>query len=155
MKGGELGSIPVVIGLIVIWIIFQSLNSNFLSAEQPVNDISVAMVGTGMIAVGIVFVLLLGEIDLSVGSVSRCRPARSSAVLERQPRHERVARLVLAVLAAVRSSARSHGFFFARIGAPAFAVTLAGLLFWHGFMLKILGEQRHDQPRQRRRRSAS
>lgn len=69
MKAGDLGSIPVVLGLIIIWIIFQSLNSNFLTAGN-LSDISVAMVGTGMIAVGIVFVLLLGEIDLSVGSVS-------------------------------------------------------------------------------------
>jgi D-xylose transport system permease protein len=69
MKAGDLGSIPVVVGLLVIWAIFTSLNGNFLTAGN-FSDMSVAMVGTGMIAVGIVFVLLLGEIDLSVGSVS-------------------------------------------------------------------------------------
>ena len=66
---GDLGALPVIVGLIIICVVFQSLNSNFLTAGN-LSDISVAMVGTGMIAVGIVFVLLLGEIDLSVGSVS-------------------------------------------------------------------------------------
>ncbi|CAM5583518.1 D-xylose transport system permease protein OS=Streptomyces albaduncus OX=68172 GN=FHS32_001450 PE=4 SV=1 [Streptomyces griseoloalbus] len=56
MKAGDLGSIPVVVGLLVIWAIFTSLNGNFLTAGN-FSDMSVAMVGTGMIAVGIVFVL--------------------------------------------------------------------------------------------------
>ncbi|MFE4850850.1 sugar ABC transporter permease, partial [Streptomyces sp. NPDC056689] len=69
MRAGDLGATPVVIGLIVICAIFQSLNSAFLGAEN-LNNIFVAMVATGMMSVGIIFVLLLGEIDLSVGSVS-------------------------------------------------------------------------------------
>ena len=69
MRGGDLGSIPVIIGLLIICVVFQSLNSEFLSAKN-VSDIAVTMVATGMMAVGIIFVLLLGEIDLSVGSVS-------------------------------------------------------------------------------------
>ena len=69
MRAGELGSLPVIVGLIAICVIFQSLNSAFLSA-QNLSNITITMVGTGMISVGIVFVLLLGEIDLSVGSVS-------------------------------------------------------------------------------------
>ena len=107
------------------------------------------MVGTGMIAVGIVFVLLLGEIDLSVGSVSGVAGAIFAVLSVTHGMNE-----WLAVLVAIASGAAIgaiHGFFFARIGVPAFAVTLAGLLFWNGFMLQILGEQRHHQPRQRRR----
>ncbi|MFF7142056.1 MULTISPECIES: ABC transporter permease subunit [Streptomyces] len=136
MKAGDLGSLPVVVGLVVIWIIFQSLNSNFLTAGN-LSDISVAMVGTGMIAVGIVFVLLLGEIDLSVGSVSGVAGA-TFAVLNITHGMNEVLALVLAVLTGTVAGA-VHGFFFARIGVPAFAVTLAGLLFWQGFMLQILG----------------
>ncbi|MFB7732853.1 sugar ABC transporter permease [Streptomyces sp. NPDC056112] len=136
MKAGDLGSVPVVIGLLVIWIIFQSLNSNFLTAGN-LSDISVAMVGTGMIAVGIVFVLLLGEIDLSVGSVSGVAGA-TFAVLNITHGMNEVLALVLAILTGTAAGAL-HGFFFARIGVPAFAVTLAGLLFWQGFMLQILG----------------
>ncbi|MFD7990229.1 sugar ABC transporter permease [Streptomyces mexicanus] len=137
MKAGDLGSLPVVIGLVIIWIIFQSLNSNFLTAGN-LSDISVAMVGTGMIAVGIVFVLLLGEIDLSVGSVSGVAGA-AFAVLNVTHGMNEVLAFVLAILTGTVAGA-IHGFFFAKIGVPAFAVTLAGLLFWNGFMLKILGD---------------
>ncbi|MEU3143108.1 MULTISPECIES: sugar ABC transporter permease [unclassified Streptomyces] len=136
MKAGDLGSVPVVIGLVVIWAIFTGLNSNFLTAGN-FSDMSVAMVGTGMIAVGVVFVLLLGEIDLSVGSVSGVAGA-AFAVLNVSNGMNEVLALVLAILTGTVAGI-IHGFFFARIGVPAFAVTLAGLLFWQGFMLQILG----------------
>ncbi|AMW13514.1 ABC transporter permease [Streptomyces qaidamensis] len=136
MKSGDLGSIPVVIGLAIIWIIFTSLNSNFLTAGN-LSDMSVAMVGTGMIAVGIVFVLLLGEIDLSVGSVSGVAGASFAVLNVTNGMNEWLA-FVLAILTGTVAGAL-HGFFFAKIGVPAFAVTLAGLLFWNGFMLQILG----------------
>ncbi|MFJ8332689.1 sugar ABC transporter permease [Streptomyces sp. NPDC094437] len=137
LKAGELGSMPVVIGLIAICVIFQSLNSQFLSA-QNLSDITVTMVGTGMISVGIVFVLLLGEIDLSVGSVSGASSAIAAVLAVNQGWPEWAAVLIAVVAGAAIGAA--HGFFFAVLGAPAFAVTLAGLLFWLGFMLKILGE---------------
>ncbi|MGW5663851.1 sugar ABC transporter permease [Streptomyces sp. NPDC003758] len=137
MKAGDLGAIPVVIGLAIIWIIFQSLNSNFLTAGN-LSDISVAMVGTGMIAVGIVFVLLLGEIDLSVGSVSGVAGATFAVLNITHGMSEWLA-FVLAILTGTVAGA-IHGFVFAKIGVPAFAVTLAGLLFWNGFMLQILGD---------------
>ncbi|GAA3480254.1 sugar ABC transporter permease [Streptomyces yanii] len=136
MKAGDLGSIPVVVGLIIIWAIFQSLNSNFLTAGN-LSDISVAMVGTGMIAVGIVFVLLLGEIDLSVGSVSGVAGATFAVLNVTHGMSEWLA-LILAILTGAAAGA-IHGYVFAKIGVPAFAVTLAGLLFWNGFMLQILG----------------
>jgi D-xylose transport system permease protein len=137
LKAGELGSMPVIIGLLVICVVFQSLNSNFLSA-QNLNDITVTMVGTGMISVGIVFVLLLGEIDLAVGSVSGASSAIAAVLAVNQGWPEWAA--VLFAIAAGAAIGALHGFFFAVLGAPSFAVTLAGLLFWLGFMLKILGE---------------
>ncbi|MEU1918140.1 sugar ABC transporter permease [Streptomyces massasporeus] len=137
MKSGDLGSIPVVIGLAIIWLIFTSLNSNFLTAGN-LSDMSVAMVGTGMIAVGIVFVLLLGEIDLSVGSVSGVAGASFAVLNVTNGMNEWLA-FVLAILTGTVAGVL-HGFFFAKIGVPAFAVTLAGLLFWNGFMLQILGD---------------
>ncbi|MGW5847778.1 sugar ABC transporter permease [Streptomyces sp. NPDC055254] len=136
LKAGDLGSVPVVLGLIIIWSIFQGLNSNFLSPENLTN-IAITMVATGMMAVGIIFVLLLGEIDLSVGSVSGVSGAIVAVLAVTNGVNE-----WLAILAAVAGGAligSIHGFFFARIGAPAFAVTLSGLLFWSGAMLQILG----------------
>ncbi|MFI1397041.1 sugar ABC transporter permease [Streptomyces sp. NPDC020681] len=138
IHAGDLGSIPVVIGLIVICVIFQSLNSNFLSAEN-LSNIAVTMVATGMMAVGIIFVLLLGEIDLSVGSVSGVSGAIVAVMSVTHGMNE-----WLSVIVAIASGAAIgalHGFFFAKLGAPAFAVTLAGLLFWLGFMLQLLGDQ--------------
>jgi D-xylose transport system permease protein len=137
MRAGDLGAMPVIVGLIIIWAIFTSLNSSFIGAEN-LSNISVQMVGTGMIAVGIVFVLLLGEIDLSVGSVSGVAGALF-AVLSVTHGMAGWLAFILAILSGTVIGA-IHGFFFARIGVPAFAVTLAGLLFWNGFMLKILGD---------------
>lgn len=137
MHAGDLGSIPVVIGLIIIAIIFQSMNSQFLSAKN-LTDISVTMVGTGMMAVGIIFVLLLGEIDLSVGAVSGVSGALAAVLSVSNGMNEWLAVLIALVGGAVIGAL--HGFFFAKIGAPAFAVTLAGLLFWQGFMLQMLGD---------------
>ncbi|GAA3056819.1 sugar ABC transporter permease [Streptomyces glomeratus] len=136
MRAGELGSLPVIVGLVAICAIFQSLNSAFLSA-QNLSDITVTMVGTGMISVGIVFVLLLGEIDLSVGSVSGAASALAAVFAVNQGWPEWLA--VLVAVAAGAAIGAAHGFFFAVLGAPAFAVTLAGLLFWLGFMLQVLG----------------
>uniref|UniRef100_A0AAU3GNJ6 Xylose transport system permease protein XylH n=1 Tax=Streptomyces sp. NBC_01401 TaxID=2903854 RepID=A0AAU3GNJ6_9ACTN len=137
MRGGDLGSIPVVIGLIIICVVFQSLNSEFLSAKN-ISDIAVAMVATGMMAVGIIFVLMLGEIDLSVGSVSGVSGAVVAVLSVTHGLNEWLA-VVLAIVSGAVIGAL-HGFFFARIGAPAFAVTLAGLLFWLGLMLQLLGD---------------
>ncbi|MFD5142037.1 sugar ABC transporter permease [Streptomyces sp. NPDC058401] len=136
LKAGDLGSVPVVLGLIIIWSIFQGLNSNFLGAENLTN-IAITMTATGMMAVGIIFVLLLGEIDLSVGSVSGVSGAIVAVLSVTHGVNE-----WLAILAAIAGGAligSLHGFFFAKIGAPAFAVTLSGLLFWSGAMLQILG----------------
>nr|WP_316248183.1 sugar ABC transporter permease [Streptomyces sp. TRM49041] len=136
VSGGELGAVPVVVGVLVIWTVFQILNSNFLSPRN-LSNLSVDIVGAGMIAVGIVFVLLIGEIDLSVGSVSGLAAALFAVLNVQQGMAEWLA-VVIAVLcgAAIGSV---HGFFVARLGTPSFVVTLAGLLGWNGLMLYVLG----------------
>ncbi|GEB53500.1 MULTISPECIES: sugar ABC transporter permease [Streptomyces] len=136
LRTGELGSVPVIVGLIVIALVFQLQDSAFLSANN-LNDLFVQSAGTGLIAVGIVFVLILGEIDLSVGSVSGMSAAVFAVLSVNQGMNEVLA-LILAVLTGMAAGA-VHGFFFARIGVPAFVVTLAGLLGWNGLMLQILG----------------
>jgi D-xylose transport system permease protein len=136
VKGGELGSLPVVIGLIIIWTIFQLKNDRFLSADN-LSNISYYMSATGMIAIGLVFVLLLGEIDLSVGSVSGLASTLFAVFVVEHGMNTWLA-LVLAVITGIAIGAL-HGFFFARIGVPAFVVTLAGLLGWNGLMLWLLG----------------
>ncbi len=69
VSAGEVGSLPVLIGLILIAIVFQAANKNFLSPLNLTN-LLVQIASMGTLSVGIVLVLLIGEIDLSVGSVS-------------------------------------------------------------------------------------
>ncbi|MDH6108959.1 D-xylose transport system permease protein [Kitasatospora sp. MAP12-15] len=133
---GELGSLPVVLALIVIWAVFGSLNSSFLSA-QNLSNLSQQIVGTGMIAIGVVFVLLLGEIDLSVGSVSGLCAAIYAVLEVTHGVNQWVALLAALVGGAVVGLIQ--GLFFAKVGVPAFVVTLAGNLAWNGVMLQILG----------------
>ncbi|MDV9188722.1 sugar ABC transporter permease [Streptomyces sp. SR27] len=136
MRSGELGSLPVVLAVIIIWTVFGSLNSTFLSA-QNLSDLSQQIVGTGMIAVGIVFVLLLGEIDLSVGSVSGLCAAIFAVLNVINGMNQWVALLV--AIAGGAAVGLIQGFFFAKVGVPAFVVTLAGNLAWNGLMLQVLG----------------
>ena len=137
MKGGELGSLPVVIGLIVIWTIFQLQNDRFLSADN-LSNISYYLSATGMLAIGLVFVLLLGEIDLSVGSVSGLASTVFAVFVVNHGMNAWLA-LVLTVLTGIAIGAL-QGWFFAKIGVPAFVVTLAGFLGWNGLMLWLLGD---------------
>jgi D-xylose transport system permease protein len=136
IRSGDLGSMPVIAALIIIWGTFQGLNGSFLSANN-LSTIAVNVVGTGMIAVGIVFVLLLGEIDLSVSYVSGLAGA-VFAVLSVHHGISPAIALVLAILVGTAVGAL-QGFFFAKIGVPAFVVTLAGFLAWNGAMLWVLG----------------
>ncbi|MES5818525.1 sugar ABC transporter permease [Streptomyces sp. RG80] len=137
VKGGELGQLPVVVGLIVIWTIFQLKNDLFLSADN-LSSISYFLSATGMLAIGLVFVLLLGEIDLSVGSVSGLASTIFAVFVVTHGMNEWLA-LVLAILTGIGIGIL-HGWFFAKIGVPAFVVTLAGFLGWNGLMLWLLGD---------------
>ncbi|NUS25477.1 MAG: sugar ABC transporter permease [Streptomyces sp.] len=137
VKGGELGSLPVVVGLIVIWTIFQLKNDLFLSADN-LSNISYFMAATGMLSIGLVFVLLLGEIDLSVGSVSGLASTIFAVFVVNHGMGQWLA-LILAVVTGIAIGAL-HGWFFAKIGVPAFVVTLAGFLGWNGLMLWLLGD---------------
>ncbi|MFM9372499.1 sugar ABC transporter permease [Streptomyces sp. Da 82-17] len=138
IRGGELGSLPVVIGLIIIAIVFQAQNDKFLSASSLTN-IAVFTSGLGIMAVGIVFVLLLGEIDLSVGSVAGMGAA-VWAVLNVSNGWGDWTSVLVAVLSGLVIGAL-HGFFFAKIGVPAFVVTLAGFLGWSGLQIWLMGNE--------------
>jgi ABC-type xylose transport system permease subunit len=138
LRSGDLGSLPVVIGLIIIWAVFQSLNSDFLSPRNLVN-LTLQSAAVGTIAIGIVLVLLLGEIDLSVGSVSGLAAAILGVglTLHHWP-------LVLALLAAILAGTvvgLAYGAIFTRFGVPSFVITLAGLLGILGLQLYVLGKE--------------
>ncbi|UFS59844.1 sugar ABC transporter permease [Subtercola endophyticus] len=136
VRGGDLGSLPVVIGLIVICAIFQILNPNFLSANNLVN-LTLQCAAVGTISIGIVLVLLLGQIDLSVGSVSGLAAAILGVGLTQQNWPVAIAIIVALVVGA--AIGYLYGLLFTRFGVPSFVITLAGLLAFLGLQLKILG----------------
>ncbi|HXS33057.1 MAG TPA: sugar ABC transporter permease [Solirubrobacterales bacterium] len=133
---GDLASLRVVLGLAVIWAIFQFENDRFLSAENLTN-LMLQITAVGLISIGIVFVLLLGEIDLSVGAVSGLAAA-IMAVLNVQHGWSPYLAIAAAVLAGT-AIGLFQGSVFSRFGVPSFVVTLAGLLAWQGALLQVLG----------------
>ena len=138
LRSGDLGSVPVVLGLIIIWAVFQIANSNFLSSRNLVN-LTLQTTSVGVIALGIVLVLLLGEIDLSIGSVSGLAAAILGVtfVNEGWP-------LALSVVAGIVTGAvigLFYGLLYTRFGVPSFVITLAGLLGFLGLQLLVLGKE--------------
>jgi len=133
---GDLASLRVVVGLAVIWAIFQFENDRFLSAENLTN-LMLQITATGLISIGVVYVLLLGEIDLSVGAVSGLAAA-IMAVLNVQHGWSPYLAIAAAVLAGT-AIGLFQGSVFSRFGVPSFVVTLAGLLAWQGALLQVLG----------------
>ncbi len=140
VRAGELGSLPIVIGLLIIAVVFQSQNDRFLTAGNFVNLI-VQAAGITTIAMGIVFVLLLGEIDLSVGYVSGVAGVVCALLL--LPDGSQVPALVaiLAALAVGAAIGAFHGLLITKVGIPSFVVTLAGLLGWQGVVLILIGDR--------------
>lgn len=138
VRSGELGPLPVIAGLIIIAVVFQSLNSNFLTA-QNLYFLTLQMVSGGAIAVGVVLVLLLGEIDLSVGSVSGVAGTVLAVVTVRNGLPDWAG--ILCALAVAAAIGTLHGGIFARVGVPSFVVTLGGLMGWQGLQLWLLAPQ--------------
>jgi D-xylose transport system permease protein len=137
LREGELGSLPIVVGIIVIAIYFQSRNSNFLTAGNFVNLLA-QMAAVTIIGMGIVFVLLLGEIDLSIGYVSGMGGVVAAVLLE-PGKNVPTWLAILAALGVGASIGLIQGLFVAKLGVPSFVVTLAGLLGWNGVVLLIIG----------------
>ncbi|MFG1907810.1 sugar ABC transporter permease [Kribbella sp. NPDC048928] len=137
LRSGDLGSVPVVVGLIIIWAVFQIANGSFLSSRNLVN-LTLQTTSVGVIALGIVLVLLLGEIDLSVGSVSGVAAALVGVTFVNEG-WPLVASLVAGVALGVLIGF-FYGLLYTRFGVPSFVITLAGLLGFLGLQLLVLGK---------------
>ena len=136
VRAGDLGSLPVVVGLIIIWTIFETLNPVFLSPNNLVNMLFDCST-TGVIALGIVCVLLVGEIDLSVGSVSGLSSAILGVLWVQMGWPVVVA--ILAALVVGCLIGCMYALLFNRLGMPSFVSTLSGLLAFLGLQLYVLG----------------
>jgi D-xylose transport system permease protein len=138
VRGGESGVLPVVGGLLVISILFQSLNSKFLTAGNLVN-LLVQGAPYMLLAMGEIFALLLGEIDLSIGFVSGIGGIIVAELVKQQYGWPWWAAIIVALLACA-AIGTLQGTIITRVGLPSFVVTLAGLLGWQGVMLLMLGK---------------
>ncbi|HEX2084713.1 MAG TPA: sugar ABC transporter permease [Solirubrobacteraceae bacterium] len=137
MAEGELGSVRVLLMLALIWTIFTIAEDRFLTAANLTNlTLQIAAVGT--ISVGVVLVLLLGEIDLSVGAVSGLAGAVLGSLSVKQGWGPVPA--MLAALAVGAGIGLFQGTIATRLAIPTFIVTLAGLLGWQGAQLRVLGD---------------
>ncbi|MHA6693760.1 sugar ABC transporter permease [Homoserinimonas sp. A520] len=136
-RGGDLGAIPVVVGLAIIWTVFQILNPNFLSSSNLVN-LALQCAALGTIALGVVLVLLLAQIDLSIGSISGLAAAILAVTFTQLGWP-----LIVSIIAALGAGAFLgwlYGFLYTRFGVPSFVITLAGLLGVLGIQLWVLGK---------------
>ena len=136
VRSGDLGMLPVIVGLIVISIVFSVLNPVFLAPNNLVN-LLFDCATVGFISLGIVAVLMLGQIDLSVGSMSGLASAIVGVLWVNMG-----VSLPLAILAALAFGALVgliYGVLLNRFGMPSFVSTLAGLLALLGLQLYILG----------------
>ncbi len=136
LRNGDLGAVPVIVGLVIIWTIFQILNPIFMSSQNLVNLLFDSC-SVGVIALGIVCVLMLGEIDLSVGSVSGLSAAIMGVIWVN--RDLPVLLGVVASLAAGLVIGWVYAQLYNRFGMPSFVATLAGLLAFLGLQQYLLG----------------
>src|ERR687892_1531894 len=134
---GDLAELRVVIALAVIWAIFYSQEDRFLSSVNLTNLVLQAT-AVGLVAIGVVLVLLLGEIDLSVGAVSGLCAAIVAVLVEQNGWSPYLG--IAAGILAGTAIGLFQGSVFTRFGIPSFVVTLAGLLAWPGAQLEVLGE---------------
>lgn len=133
VRGGESGMLPVIGALAAIIIIFQVQSSLFLSAGNIVNLLIQAAVIV-LLGIGEVFVLLLGEIDLSVGYVAGVCGGLMAALVA-PPFNAPWWVAILAALGGGAIIGLVHGTLITRLGLPSFIVTLAGLIGWEGVMI--------------------
>lgn len=136
-SGGELGLLPVILALFVIWFIFQSINGNFLSGRN-ISNLILQIITIGMLGLGETFILLLGEIDLSIGAISGV--AAAVLVLTSGAGINPWVAILLAVLTGI-ALGMIQGIWVTLIGVPAFIVTLAGSLAFQGILLAMLGQE--------------
>ncbi|SDF63444.1 D-xylose transport system permease protein [Salipiger thiooxidans] len=136
VRSGDLGMLPVFIGLLLITLVFSSLNPVFLAPNNLVNLLFDAA-AIGLISLGVVCVLLLGEIDLSIGSMSGLSSALVGVLWVNSGLP-----MLLAILGAVLAGAAVgfiYGFLRNKFEMPSFVATLAGLLALLGLQLYLLG----------------
>lgn len=136
VRAGELGNLPIVIGLLAITIIFTMLNERFLSSVNFVNLI-VQTAPLAVIAMGVTFVLIIAEVDLSVGYLSGVSAVVLARLLGEQGLPVLAAILLVLLVGALAGF--FQGYLVAKVGLPSLIVTLGGLVGFNGLVLILIG----------------
>jgi D-xylose transport system permease protein len=134
LRVGDWGALPIFIGLGALALLFGSLEPNFYTAQNFVN-LLLQMAGVTSIAIGVVFVLLIAEIDLSVGFVSGVGAVVMTLLLRPEEANWPWWGAVLAALLVCTGIGLLHGLIITKARVPSFVVTLAGYLAWGGVVL--------------------
>jgi D-xylose transport system permease protein len=134
VRSGDLGSLPIVLGLVVIVLVFGSLDDTFYT-ERNFTNLLLQMAPFATIAIGVVFVLLLGEIDLSVAYVSAVGGVTMTMLLRPDNPGWPWWLSVIVALVVTTLIGLIEGLVITKAGVPSFVVTLAGLLIWNGVVL--------------------
>jgi D-xylose transport system permease protein len=136
VRGGDMGALPAILGLLVLCVAFAILRSRFVSAINFANLFTQGAAVT-VIAIGLIFVLLLGEIDLSAGFASGVCAAVMATLTAQHGQS-----WIVSILAGIGTGVVIGlvlGFLVARVGIPSFVVTLAAFLAFQGTVLLIIG----------------
>lgn len=136
LRAGDVGMLPVIVGLALIAVVFQMLNANFLTTNNLVNLLVQGSVYI-LIAIGTVYVLMIAEVDLSVGFVAGIAGVVAANLLQT---NLNVWLACLAGIAAAALAGLVQGLVITALNLPSFVVTLGGQLAFLGVMLLILGD---------------
>ena len=134
VRAGELGSLPIIVGLIIIAIVFGTLDDTFY-VERNFTNVLLQMAAISTIAIGVVFVLLIGEIDLSVAYVGAVGGVTMTLLLRPDGAHWPWWAAVGFGLVITTAIGFVQSLVITKAGVPSFVVTLAGLLIWNGVVL--------------------
>lgn len=138
IASGDVGQLPVVVGLVVIWTVFSLASGGTFLTPFNLTNLALQSAAVGTIAIGVVFVLLLGEIDLTVGIVSGLAAGVMAVLNVTMGVPGPIA--VLGALIAGTLIGLLQGTWMTRFRIPSFVVTLAGLIAWQGALLFVLGK---------------
>lgn len=138
LRGGDLGALPAILGLAVLWTLFTALRPETFPTPINVANLLVQAAPITLLAMGLVFVLLLGEIDLSAGVTGGLCATIMAVMLAGTDVPWWVT--VLAALAAALAIGAFTGSLVANVGIPSFVVTLALFLAWQGVTLRVIGQ---------------
>ncbi|GAB6985955.1 sugar ABC transporter permease [Nocardioides pyridinolyticus] len=139
IRGGDVGSLPAILGLLVLVVAFSILRPTTFTSAFNFENLIQQSAGVTIIAMGLVFVLLLGEIDLAAGYTAGVAAAVTSVLLTNQGWQTGLA--IVAGLLTGTAIGAFHGVIVSRLGIPSFVVTLSTFLALQGVLLTLIGER--------------